>query len=239
MTLRVLLLVAALGAAVSKTLPPDIPAYPEATLAEARTSEAVDIFVLRVRAGVDDINRFYTSRLADQRWQKLVESSNGSDGLYFTRNKRWLRVIAVNVGGGNSEIHLLTGVVSHPEPTFSLGPLIDDLEYPKSIPSDVPTYKNARAKETTNPQKWREFESRDSVSTISSWYAKRMKSKGWSVHFDNSEHGDSMVVYTKPGPEKVPRYIGVRINNRGDYRNLTIILYAKGVIVPKLDPRSH
>ena len=65
-----------------------------------------------------------------------------------------------------------------------------------------------------------------------------MIANGWEQHMDTSEYGDSMVVYRKKNEEGSFRFIGVRINDLKDHRNMTIILYPKNIVVPVLQAPS-
>jgi hypothetical protein len=229
-------------------LPGDVPAYPGAELTDKRKTGEVTKFVYKTSDTPTKIKEFYTAELNKQKW--LQQYSSGGGDLSFTKDGRMLRITPIALGKQGTQLNIFSGEPAQQASAKSetpddkiklLGNIDETIKYVDDIPPDVPVYPGGEPKDTTVLAKvrtWREFTIKDSVKTIAAWYEEKMKDNGWARYHDTSEGGDSMIIYNKVLAGGGYRFVGIRVNDKKSFRNLTLVLYPEGVMVPKLDPPS-
>jgi hypothetical protein len=231
-------------------LPADVPVYPGSEMLEKSTNGELNRFVFKAADGALKIKEFYRSEMVKLGWMEDVGSK--VDGLTYKKGEYAAKITPIGMGGG-SQIYIFVSApkalpaVDKNTPADdiarrNLGNLSNVVKFYEGIPKDVPVYPKSKSVETKDIykyDKWREYDTNDSVKEVEAWYKEQMKSNGWDFHNDTSEKGDSMVIYKKPHEDGGVRFVGVRINDKQSFRHLTLVLYPKDTVVPVLRPPSE
>lgn len=231
-------------------LPSDVPMYPGAEVTSKRKTNKISAFSYKTEAHMQEINKFYDEELKKRGWRTVAQLPNSTDGILYSKDERTVRVITVNLKSkGFREIHLFvaepdpvdpnapTGDKNTDEARKYIGNLMDTLKFTDI--NSLPTYPNSEQTRSRNGIKYRNFKSNDSVEKIASWYADQLTKSGWAKYHDTSEFGDSMVIYNKTDQENNVNYVGVRVNDKKDHRDLTLIAYPLNTTIPKLKTTSE
>lgn len=231
-------------------LPSDVPMYPGAEVTSKRRTNKIKAFSFKTDAHMDEITKFYDEELKKQGWRTIPQLPNSTDGLLYGKDERTVRLITVNLKSkGFREIHMFiaepdpvdpnapTGDKNADEARKYLGNVMDTLQFTDI--KKLPAYPDSEPARSRNSIKYRSFKSNDDVQKIASWYADQLTKAGWTKYHDTSEFGDSMVIYNKTDQSKNVNYVGVRVNDRKDHRDLTLIAYPLNTVIPKLKTTSE
>ncbi len=233
-------------------LPPDIPVFPNAKPMDKRLTNKITTFVFSTNAITNEVENFYKDALKKEGWSKRLEQQNVADGNFFTKPKRTVRVIAYRDGQLNKTVFRLSLFDATKEEGNSTmevmgedGKLVkritaanlnDAGKMPLGITSTTPLYPGAQQKASERPGIWWEYKTKDPVKKIADWYDKELKTIGWVLEQDNSELGDSMMIYSKKDEKANNMHIGIRVNDMKDKseRWITLINYPYNAVIPDL-----
>lgn len=234
------------------TLFDDVPLYPGMQLKEKKSQGSYKIISFKTDAKMSEIVAFYEKEMSKNQWKVILQPTNAKDGYLYSKDDRTFRMIPVDLKENGREVYMFllkqppieqkqnvqakTPDGKEDENMKYLGNLMEDLQMTDLRP--LPVYPNAEAKISAKPGKWREFDSKDSVNAIESWYSQKLKESGWEDYHNTSENGDSMRIYTKKDEKNNVMYVGVRINDKKDHRRLSLVSYAMNATMPKLLPPS-
>lgn len=237
-------------AGANVVLPKDVPSFPKATAKGKRITNRIIMFDFQTKSDPKEVNDFFIENLRKEGWQLRVQQSNSKEGLFFTKPKRSIKLVAYpnsKEKATDFTIHVVdisdTAVAQQIQVTdkdnknvpVNVGNLNEAMKMPNTLPKDVPFYPGAERKPTDKPGIWWEYKTKDNVKKIADWYSGELKAKSWSVHLDTSELGDSMVIYTKNNEQGDKIYVGVRVNDikQADERWITLINYPYNTVIPE------
>jgi len=245
------------SASPDAALPPDIPVFPNATPTDKRLTNKITTFVFSTDAITTEVDNFYKEALQKQGWSKRLEQQNVADGNFFIKPKRTVRVVSYRDGqlkktvfrlsvfdaskeDSNASMEIM-GEDGKPKKTITAANLNDVGKMPLNLPATTPLYPGAQQKATDRPGIWWEYKTKDPVKKIADWYDKELKAIGWSLEQDNSELGDSMMIYTKKNEKGDKMNLGIRVNDMKDKgeRWITLVNYPYNAVIPDLDPLSE
>lgn len=231
-------------------LPSDVPMYPGAEVTSKRKTNKISAFSYKTEAHMSEITKFYDEELKKQGWRTVAQLPNSTDGLLYSKGERTVRLITVNLKSkGFREIHLFvaepdpvdpnapTGDKNTDEARKYIGNVMDTLQFTNL--KSLPAYPDSEQGRSRNGIKYRSFKSKDDVQKIANWYSEQLTKSGWAKYHDTSEFGDSMIIYNKTDQSNNVNYVGVRVNDRKEYRELTLIAYPLNTTIPKLKTTSE
>ncbi len=231
-------------------LPEDVPMYPGAEVTSKRKTNKISAFSYKTEAHMNEITKFYDEELKKRGWRTVAQLPNSTDGLLYSKDERTVRLITVNLKSkGFREIHLFvaepdpvdpnapTGDKNTDEARKYIGNVMDTLQFTNL--KALPAYPDSEQGRSRNGIKYRSFKSKDSVQKIANWYSEQLTKSGWAKYHDTSEFGDSMIIYNKTDQGNNVNYVGVRVNDRKEYRELTLIAYPLNTVIPKLKTTSE
>lgn len=236
-------------------LPTDIPVFPNSKSIDKRQTNRIINFMFSTDSSTKDVETFYRDSMKKEGWALRLEQQNVADGLYYVKPRRSVRVVSYKDGALNKTVFRLTvselpkdedstmdimGEDGKVVKRVTAANLNDVGRMPKDFISKCPIYPNATKKLSENPGVWWEYRSKDPVKKIADWYSKELQTINWSLEQDNSELGDSMMIYSKKDEEGRTLHMAVRINDMKDKgeRWITLINYPYNSMIPDLDPLS-
>jgi hypothetical protein len=77
------------------------------------------------------------------------------------------------------------------------------------------------------------------VNKIADWYTEQLKAKGWQLHNDTSELGDSMKIYNRKAEDGTKQFVAVRVLDKKQQREINLIVYPNNATVPILKSLSE
>ncbi|KAF0249821.1 MAG: hypothetical protein FD167_775 [bacterium] len=224
---------------------------------DKRLTNKITTFLFSTDAITNEVENFYKDALKKEGWNRRLEQQNVADGNFFTKPKRTARVITYRDGQLNKTVIRLSLFDATKEEADSTMEImgedgktvkritaanLDDVgRMPLNLPATTPLYPGAKQKSSEKPGLWWEYKSPDPVKKIADWYDKELKKIGWDLEQNNSELGDSMMIYSKKDEKANSMHIGIRVNDMKDKgeRWITLINYPYNAVIPDLKPISE
>ncbi|MBI4854315.1 MAG: hypothetical protein HY819_21150 [Acidobacteria bacterium] len=237
------------------TLPNDVPLFPNSTPLDKRQTNKITTFIFTTDAIRTEVENFYKDALKKEGWSHRLEQQNVADGYFFLKPKRTLRVVAYKDGQLNKTVFRLSVSSAEGEENKAVEIMGEDGKPVKrvmaanlseagrmpNIINSIPLYPSAEKKLSERAGIWWEYKSKDPVKKIADWYDKELKAIGWTLEQDNSELGDSMMIYHKKDEKGNNINVGIRVNDMKEKseRWITVINYPYNSVIPDLKPISE